>query len=316
MDGGVATVVEGAARALAAVGEEVVVHVRAAAGAPTRGQPWQVVPMSGRSWGSWQAVWAAASVLPRLRRGDRVLCATWPLAVHLLGPARRLGVPVGVLFHGSDLTRPPPIRGREAVEAEATALLPASAFLGGLLTRPWERLPMPVDLVEEPAGPRDALLAVARLGPLKGVDRVLRLGARSGRRVVVVGEGPERPALEALARELGVQARFTGRLRREDIPWGEAAAVCLLSRADTDGSGAEGFGLVLVEGAARGVPGLGSPVGGLPEAADLVLADPDHDPLPPLPDAATVRARVAAAHGTGRLVEVLRRSVGDGAVPT
>lgn len=321
-DGGVATWSEGVARALGEAGEAVTVHARAAAGVrasrPTPLAPYEVAPMWGRSWASWQAVWAAASVLPRLRRGDRLVCATWPLAVRLLAPARRLGVPVAVAFHGSDLTRPPVVPGLDAVLREASVLLPVSRYLGGRLGQPYTVLPPPID-PQPPAAPGDALLVVARLTPYKGVDRAIRLASRLGRPITVVGDGPERPALEALAAELGVAATFTGRLAREDIPWDGAWACALLSRTDPDGSGAEGLGLVLVEAAARGIPTIGSEVGGIPEVADVVLRGegrPDEDaPLANLPSREATRARMAAKAGRTRVVATLWTAMGGSRPP-
>jgi glycosyltransferase involved in cell wall biosynthesis len=182
---------------------------------------------------------------------------------------------------------------------------PVSDFLGGLLGVPYTRLPAPIDVLP-PVSRGDALLTVARLGPLKGVDRVLRFAARVGRRVTVVGDGPERRSLEDLAVSLGVEATFTGRLGRAEIPWDGAAAACLFSRADVDGTGAEGLGLVLLEAAARGIPSLGTAVGGIPEAADRVI-DPERDPFPLLPGVDAVQSRLAAGHGRARCVATLRR---------
>jgi glycosyltransferase involved in cell wall biosynthesis len=60
----------------------------------------------------------------------------------------------------------------------------------------------------DPADPV-RLLAVGRLHEKKGLDVVLRAVARQRRHVTlaVVGQGPEAPALEALARALGIEAR-------------------------------------------------------------------------------------------------------------
>ena len=313
LDGGIATWAEGAAAALGAAGESVVVHARSVAGlraqAATPTVPYEIIPIRGRSWAAWQAVWAAAAVMPRLRRGDVVVCATWPLAVHLVGPAARLGVPVLVAYHGSDVTRPAPIRGFELVQEGARAHLPVSAYLGGLLGTPFTVVPAPID-VAPPATPGDVLLTVARLTPLKGVDRVLRLGARLGRPVRVVGDGPERPALERLAAELGVAATFTGRLKRADIPWDGVWACALFSRVDEDGTGAEGLGLTLIEAGARGIPTLGTAVGGIPEVASVVLDDPERGEVPALPDRDEVRARVGARHGRAPFLDTLRRAAG------
>lgn len=301
-DGGIATWAAATAWALHRAGEPVVVHARARSGVDPSAWPFPVIPMPGRSWRRWQGAWAAASVLPRLRRGDRLLVATWPLAVGLLDGARLLGVPVGVTFHGSDLTRPPPGPGRERVIAGATARLPVSDFLGAALGAPYTRLPMPIDPLP-PVARGDTLLTVARLVPGKGVDRVLALGRRLGRPVVVVGEGPERARLETHAAALGVRATFTGRRAPADIPWAGAWAVALLSEAP------EGLGLVLLEAAARGLPTLGARAGGIPEAAWATVEDPAADPLPPWPDAAALHAWLRARHGTGALVATLRATL-------
>lgn len=62
-------------------------------------------------------------------------------------------------------------------------------------------------------GPARAILSVGRLEWYKGFDLLLRAFADVAPdfpewKLVLVGEGPERPKLEALARELGVSARF------------------------------------------------------------------------------------------------------------
>ncbi len=299
MDGGIASWAADTAAALTAAGEEVRVYT------PRRVGSVGTTPLWGRSWQTWGHVWVAAQVLPRLKSGDRVVAATWPLAVSLIGRAD-----VSAVFHGSDLTRTAAQPGLDAVKRGAV-LLPVSRFLGGLLAAPHTVLPMPLAPAPR-AIPGDALLAIARLGPLKGVDRAIRLAARCGRPLTVVGDGPARSALELLARDLGVRATFTGRLARAGIPWDGHHAAVLLSRTDSDGTGAEGFGLVLVEAAARGIPTVGSPVGGLPEAAMAVLADPDVDPLPEFGAGAREAAVefVAARHGPERAVRVLRATSG------
>lgn len=301
MDGGIASWAADTARALRDAGEAVQVYAPRRVGAPG------VIGLWGRSWARWGHVHVAAQVLPRVREGDRVLAATWPLAAWLAGRCA-----LSVTFHGSDLTRLEGSRPRALERVIAGgALLPVSGYLGGLLGAPHTVLPMPITPTR-PARRGDDLLVIARLGPLKGVDRAIRLAAREGRGITVVGEGPERPALEALAAGLGVRARFTGRLARADIPWDGHAAVVLLSRAEPDGRGAEGLGLVLLEGAARGLPGVGSATGGIPEAAMRTLADPDADGLPALPDVDAAQAFVAERHGPERTVAALREACAGG----
>ena len=86
-----------------------------------------------------------------------------------------------------------------------------------------ELLPLPL---EQPqafacAEPEPFVLSVGRLVSLKRVDLLLRAVALLPPpcEARIVGDGPERPALEALARELGLgqRARFLGRLPDADV---------------------------------------------------------------------------------------------------
>jgi glycosyltransferase involved in cell wall biosynthesis len=112
-------------------------------------------------------------------------------------------------------------------------------------------------------------IAVARLVPAKRIDRLLRALARARRmgarlRGVIVGDGPERGPLEALARELGLQpgggVAFFG--ARGDVPR-------LMARADllVLTSQHEGFPNVLLEAMTARLPVVTTPAG---DAADLV----------------------------------------------
>ncbi len=287
--GGVATWSAAVARALHAAGVPIRVYGHWGEGEG----PVPFTRLWGRSWNRHGHQFTALQVRPRLRSGDVVLASTWPLAAGLAAEARPL-----VAWHGSDLTRPAGIQGRERVRDGAVNLV-VSRFLGARLGAPSTWLPFPI-VPREPVVRGDALLVVARLVKTKGVDRVLRLGARLGRPVVVVGEGPERPGLEALAVELGVRATFLGATR--EVPWGGTWALALLSRPHEGGGGEEGLGLVLLEAAARGIPSIGSACGGIPEAASVVLADPENDDVPALPDATSVQDWLRATHGPDRFL--------------
>lgn len=90
--------------------------------------------------------------------------------------------------------------------------------------------------------------SVCRLVPGKRVD--LTLGALRGQpgvRVLVVGDGPQRPALTALAARLGVPATFTG--TATDVP-GLLSAMDALAAPSAE----EAFGLGVVEALAAGLP--------------------------------------------------------------
>lgn len=120
------------------------------------------------------------------------------------------------------------------------------------------------------AGVRDRqLVFVGRLVSDKGVDvlvRALGLLARRGRRVglSVVGEGPEMPALEALALELGVADRidFMGRRTGDELAQ-------ILRRHQVmvvPSVWQEPFGVVCLEAMACGCVPVAARSGGLPDA--------------------------------------------------
>ena len=285
-DGGIASWAFDLASGLADAGEDVTVHAKAGRGATgfDRGMPFRVRRLDGRSWARFQGLWVAGQVPLSLREGDVVVYATWRLATmlapRLAGRHRQL-----VAFHGSDLTRltetPPALR---KVLGAVDAGLPVSRFLAELLAGHGldaEPMPMPIPLGPVPVDPRPGatLAVVARLNRLKGVDRGLRLAAALGWPITVIGDGPAREALEVDADALGVDATFTGRLPRSHVLErlrGHGAAL-LLPRADGDGTGAEGFGAVLLEAMTQGVPAVGCATGGVPEALGpgLLLEDPD-----------------------------------------
>jgi teichuronic acid biosynthesis glycosyltransferase TuaC len=105
-------------------------------------------------------------------------------------------------------------------------------------------------LRSELAGARVAV-SVGRLVAAKRVDRAIAHVAktRCADALVVVGDGPERARLEALARAWGVDARFVGRLPRQDaLAWIGAAEMVLHA------SEAEGLSTVLREAEALGTP--------------------------------------------------------------
>ena len=100
-----------------------------------------------------------------------------------------------------------------------------------------------------PAGPY--IVAAGRLVPNKNFPLLLRAYAKAAppERLVILGEGPERGALEALAASLGIAGRV-------DMPGFVANpfAVVARARAYAMPSNAEGFPNGLVEAMACGVP--------------------------------------------------------------
>ena len=152
------------------------------------------------------------------RRADGVVAVSHPVATDLRSG---YGIPAERLF-----VLPNPVPGVEELPAVATA------GSGGL----------------------HRIVVVGRLSQVKRVDRLLAvlvvLRSRGlGCPALVIGDGPARAGLEQRARELRLPVQFLGWAAR----WQEHARPgdCLLVTADV-----EGFGNVLVEAAAAGVPAV------------------------------------------------------------
>jgi phosphatidylinositol alpha-1,6-mannosyltransferase len=119
------------------------------------------------------------------------------------------------------------------------------------------------------------LLTVARLSEArKNVDQVLRalalLKDRHDFRYTIVGDGYDRPRLETLAKELGIEerVRFAGFVSQEELLDTYAQSdLMILTSAVIPGSH-EGFGIVYLEAAASGVPCLAARLGGAAEAVE------------------------------------------------
>lgn len=147
-------------------------------------------------------------------------------------PARRLSV----LYNGIDPGERPTAAQRQAARVELG--IPDDAFVAG---------------------------TVGRLDPVKNLPLLLQAHAmlrdtHANARVVIVGDGPERGALEAKAAELGISASvvFTG--YRQDVRQ-------LMSAFDVyvNCSTYEGVSLTILEAMASVLPVVATPVGGNPE---------------------------------------------------
>ena len=167
-----------------------------------------------------------------------------------------------------------------------------------------EWAPMPVEtpsasFVRAPA--RDpVVVCVGRLAREKGVDTLLRAlplarAESPSLRLRIVGDGPLRPALEGLARELGIAGavEFTGWLPFQQVEraMADAWALAVPSRW------AEPFGLTALEAVVRRVPVVASATGGLAETVEAGVSGA----LFPNGDVSAL-ARCLSAVATGRLL--------------
>ncbi|HEY4428656.1 MAG TPA: glycosyltransferase family 4 protein [Solirubrobacteraceae bacterium] len=135
----------------------------------------------------------------------------------------------------------------------------------------------PTDPRPQPAG-RPTFVTIARLvDRYKGHDVLVRALPSIRAQVpnvewVVIGDGPLRPELEALAREQGVAEciRFVGSVSDEERDgWlRRADLLAMPSRLPGEGRAGEGFGIVYLEAATYGKPVVAGDVGG---ALDAVI---------------------------------------------
>lgn len=145
---------------------------------------------------------------------------------------------------------------------------------------PCRVIPMGVDVPEKipvPGKPRrPAVLFVGRLVEWKGVDTLIRSvsGVRRkipGAELFIAGEGPLLESLQQLVQDLdlGETVHFCGRVtdRELDRLYGSVSALVLPSRPH-QGLVMEGLGVVLLEAMSRGVPVIGSNIGGITDIID------------------------------------------------
>lgn len=122
------------------------------------------------------------------------------------------------------------------------------------------------------------LLAVARLVRQKGLDVLIRAMRRIAEaipdaRLLIAGEGPEREALEALARDLQLERKVSLLGHRDDVQQLMRHAWLLVHPARW-----EGFGLVLLEAMKAGLPVVATDVSAIPE---IVVPDVTGRLVPP-----------------------------------
>ncbi|NOT44864.1 MAG: N-acetyl-alpha-D-glucosaminyl L-malate synthase BshA [Acidobacteria bacterium] len=121
------------------------------------------------------------------------------------------------------------------------------------------------------------VIHVSNFRPVKRIDAVMEIFDRIRRRVparlLLVGDGPELPMAQRMARELGFASLVHAVGAQEEVlPLMSSADVFLLPSAQ------ESFGLAALEAMSCGVPVVASAVGGLPEVIEHGVSGFLHPP--------------------------------------
>ncbi len=279
-------------RALAAKGHAVeIVTSRSIPGLPTHEvmegvAVWRTwFPVRNPSGWALHALGSIPRFLERARDADVLHAQDIASVPPALVARARTGAPVVTTFHTSHFLKRAeqplwkPILGRfvrrsdYALAASAEIALVAEGLAPGTRV---EALTNGVDtslfrLVEPtlPSTDRWRLIVPRRLFPKNGVEYLVRgmpyIAARADVEAVLIGDGPERERLEALARELGVAERVTFLGKQPN-----AAMPGLLSSGDLAifPSLMEATSVAALEAMACELPVAASRVGGLPEIVD------------------------------------------------
>ena len=168
----------------------------------------------------------ARTLLDRLKDWDR---ATAQRVTHFVAISRTIRQRIALCYHRDSVVIPPP------VDTEYYT-------------------PAPLDLKRD-----DFYLVVSALVPYKRIDQAVAACTRLGRELVVIGKGPERARLEAMA---GPTVRFLGWQPDEVIRDHYRRCHALLFPGEED------FGIVPVEAMACGAPVIALGRGGAAETVD------------------------------------------------
>jgi glycosyltransferase involved in cell wall biosynthesis len=293
--------VAGAARVVASLGRGVaVVHAHqllspasaALLSRALRGVPFVVTAHASGSIGevahlSRQGPLGAARLAALRRLAAAFVAVSEPIRDELVG-AGIPGARIRRIPNGVDTSRFAPVGAAERARLRRAAGLPAGALA----------------------------IYAGRLAPEKGADVLLdawaALAPAAPATLCLVGDGPERAALEARARALGIEDRVRFAGAREDVaPWLRAADLFVLP------SRTEGLSVALLEAMACGLAVVATDVGATREAAGAggaVVVPPGRpDALAVamaavLRDGARARALGAAARARARALGAAARA--------
>lgn len=265
---------------------------------PVPDPPWRVSPEERVRYAT------TAALAARRWRHRLVIVAAHP---HLAPVARLCAAGAGARYavwcHGTEVWGPLDRLTRWGLDGAHLVFAPSQYTVRQLRSLAGVKRP-PVRVVSHAVAPPDPgpvvqhrfgsprVLTVSRLTSehrYKGVEALLGAWPLVRERVtnaelVVVGDGPDRPRLEALAVSAGIggSVRFAGRVDDDDLVvlYASSWLFALPGRASVgDRREGEGFGLVFLEAAMAGLPVVAGRGGAVPEVVQDgqtgLLVDPD-----------------------------------------
>ena len=197
---------------------------------------------------------------------------------------------------------------RESSQGSHLRLVANSHFVARRIQQVWQRqadvIHPPVDarfFIDASLHDREGWCVVSALVPYKRVELAVRWASSYQRRLVVVGEGPERQRLEAQA---GPTVTFLGRVSREVIREVMSTSLGLIF------PGVEDFGIVPLEAMATGTPVIAFGEGGaletVVERVDLKTGTFFHEDTPRALEEAAVRVEQGWCEEAYQRVEMQR----------
>jgi phosphatidylinositol alpha-1,6-mannosyltransferase len=165
--------------------------------------------------------------------------------------------------------------------AAADRVVAISSFTAGIVheVTGYEADVIPVGVrplaVPSAAAADPTIVSVGRLVARKGFDRLIQAFALAQASLPnafleIVGDGPQRAQLEALAESLGVaeRTRFLGAVSDAELEAAYARAWCFAMPNRREGDDVEGFGIVFLEAALAGLPAIGGRSSGAEDAIE------------------------------------------------